>query len=199
MPKFRLTTDHYMHDQLLGAGTLVGDDTPYPLQDNRGRPTPPSLGMVGVDEESQRIVDEHYENVRPNPELPEGPPQQAQAPARDPTRPAPVAEGQPASPQGDALGDMSRNVPNPTLQPYRADPNTPGTRATQPTRNEVPNPIVPGARPTDNREPAAEGEAPEARAEDEGRTAQPAPESSPQIDTNRPLSGLFGADPKNKK
>lgn len=52
MPQFRLLEPHYINDQFLEAGTLVGDDTPYPF---KGKP---SRAMEGTDDESQKAVDE---------------------------------------------------------------------------------------------------------------------------------------------
>lgn len=54
MPRFRLKSQHYINDTLLEAGEVVGDDLPHP-HTFKG---PPSNEMDGVDEESQKIVDE---------------------------------------------------------------------------------------------------------------------------------------------
>lgn len=53
--QFRLLTQHYVRDQLLEPGTIVGTDTPYPWEDELG-PMRPSLAMVGVDEEGINAV-----------------------------------------------------------------------------------------------------------------------------------------------
>jgi hypothetical protein len=57
MPTFRLTAPHYIQDQLLQEGTLVGDGTGFPIP-------APSLDMVGVDAESQALIDKFNDEVR---------------------------------------------------------------------------------------------------------------------------------------
>ena len=52
MGKYRLISKHYIHDRILDEGTIVGDDTPFPLAE--GGVTPE---MVGLDESSQAEVD----------------------------------------------------------------------------------------------------------------------------------------------
>jgi hypothetical protein len=110
MGQFKLLTPHtYPRDQqYLEAGTLVGDDTPYPWEDPKGNPVPPSLAMAGVDEASQNEVDQHYdENVKNDPMLPKH---------RDENTP------------DKAIEDVTTNRANPNVSP--STPN-----ATQ-TRNE---------------------------------------------------------------
>jgi hypothetical protein len=110
LPQFKLLVPHThpRDQQYLDSGTLVGDNTPYPWVDPKGNPVPPSLGMVGVDEESQQAIDQHYdENVRNDPMLPKH---------RDENTP------------DKAIEDVTQNRPNPNVSP--GTPN-----ATQ-TRNE---------------------------------------------------------------
>ncbi len=62
MPKFKLTAPHYLNDAegnavYLEVGAIVGDGTPVPF---KGRP---SLNMVGVDDASQKLVDERLKNA----------------------------------------------------------------------------------------------------------------------------------------
>jgi hypothetical protein len=104
LPQFKLLVPHThpQSQQYLEAGTLVGDDTPYPWQDHKGNPLPPSLGMAGVDEESQRIVDEQYsDEVRNDPMLPK---QQSENTIEN------------------ATADMTQNKPNPNVSPARTPP-----------------------------------------------------------------------------
>jgi hypothetical protein len=112
MPQFKLITPHTspQNQQYLEAGTIVGDDTPYPWVDMKGRPLPPSLAMVGVDEESQRIIDEHYDNeVLNDPMLPK------------------IDRGEDNT-MDKATEDMTQNKANPNVSPARTPPTQ--------TRNE---------------------------------------------------------------
>ena len=51
MPRYRLLTKHYMYDQLLDEGTIVGDGTPFKIEDEMVSPD-----MEGLDDESKEKV-----------------------------------------------------------------------------------------------------------------------------------------------
>ena len=62
--KWRLEVPHYIDEQVLPPGTLVGDDTEHPYaftQDDAklgrkvGEPMPPSTGMTPMDEEARAV------------------------------------------------------------------------------------------------------------------------------------------------
>jgi hypothetical protein len=44
-PRYRLLGDHYIADQLLPAGVVIGDGTSYPYVSADGEPVPPSQQM----------------------------------------------------------------------------------------------------------------------------------------------------------
>lgn len=89
--KYRLDSDHYINNMLLPAGTLVGDDTPYPYRHEKntpskdkagrpivllaGSPLPPSLNMSPMDGESEQLYRAHFGE---------------DAPPRDPTASIPL-------------------------------------------------------------------------------------------------------------
>lgn len=52
--KFRLTATHHIADQLLEAGTVVGDGTIYPI-------TGPSMFMEPLDEEAKKAYEKRME------------------------------------------------------------------------------------------------------------------------------------------
>lgn len=56
--QFRLLAPHYIKDQYLDAGTIVGAGTQWPWEDETG-PIAPSLAMVGVDAEGVEAVNRH--------------------------------------------------------------------------------------------------------------------------------------------
>lgn len=56
MAKYRLTAKHYWRDQLLEAGTLVGDDTPHPVP-----PEGPTYDMEPLDDEAKAKIEELLE------------------------------------------------------------------------------------------------------------------------------------------
>lgn len=67
--RYRLTGPHHIDEQVLPAGTIVGDGTPYPFRarvdDPRigrkaGDPTPPSNDMVPLDDEAKKLFEELY-------------------------------------------------------------------------------------------------------------------------------------------
>jgi len=51
MAKYRLLTKHYMNDQLLDEGTVVGDDTPHKITEAAVSPD-----MEGLDDEGKANV-----------------------------------------------------------------------------------------------------------------------------------------------
>jgi hypothetical protein len=51
MAKYRLLTKHYMYDQLLEEGTIVGDDTPFKIEAAAVSPD-----MEGLDDEAKAQV-----------------------------------------------------------------------------------------------------------------------------------------------
>lgn len=99
--RWRLETAHYIDDQVLAPGTLVGDDTDHPyvftkpdarLNRKVGEPMPPSTGMTPMDEEAREVFRKKFGG-----DIPE----------RDPLKAIPLtgAQGAPTV------------KPNPTLQP----------------------------------------------------------------------------------
>ena len=58
MPRYRLLTKHYMYDTLLDEGTIVGDDTPYKIEDEMVSPD-----MEGLDDESKEKVKKSKDNL----------------------------------------------------------------------------------------------------------------------------------------
>lgn len=52
MAKYRLLTKHYMYDQLLDEGTIVGDETPFKIEEAAVSPD-----MEGLDDESKANVE----------------------------------------------------------------------------------------------------------------------------------------------
>jgi hypothetical protein len=133
LPQFKLVVPHTepVSGVYLEAGTLVGDNTPHPWTDARGNVLPPSLGMVGVDEESQSLVDQQYnDEVRNDPIFPKNP--------EDNTPEA-------------ATKDMTVNRPSPNVSPAQTPPRqTPNESTVPPLRR---GPV--GASP------AAEAKAPQ--------------------------------------
>ena len=136
MPQYRLIVPHThpASQQWLDSGTIVGDDTPYPWVDTRGNPVPPSLGMAGVDEASQKEIDKHYdENVRNDPFVPKHGDDQ------------------------DATKDMTINRPNPNVSPVHGGAGS----QSQPTKNEtVADPLrrgPAGAVPSEDSKPPKGG------------------------------------------
>lgn len=56
-PKYRLLEDHYLGDQYLAAGTIIGDGTPFPYVSADGKPVPPSRQMEPLNDEAKREID----------------------------------------------------------------------------------------------------------------------------------------------
>lgn len=58
--RWKLEADHAMHDQVLGAGTIIGDDTPYPVRNAKGEIIiQPSASMVALDAEAEAAYEEY--------------------------------------------------------------------------------------------------------------------------------------------
>jgi hypothetical protein len=137
LPQFKLLVPHTspQNQQYLEAGTVVGDNTPYPWVDTRGRPLPPSLGMVGVDEASQQAIDEHYdENVRNDPMLP---------------------KMQQENTIESATEDMTQNKSNPNVSPARTPPTQTKNESQVPPLRKGPV----GASPSEPAKPPQGGQA----------------------------------------
>ena len=63
MAKYRLTAKHYWRDQLLEAGTLVGDETPYPVPEEG-----PTYDMEPLDDAAKAEIEKLLEKkVQPLP------------------------------------------------------------------------------------------------------------------------------------
>lgn len=58
MAKYRLLTKHYMYDQLLDEGTIVGDETPFKIDEAAVSPD-----MEGLDDESKANVEKVRERL----------------------------------------------------------------------------------------------------------------------------------------
>ena len=56
-PKFRLEQDHYLGDQYLGAGTVVGEGTMFPFTDEKGNNAlTPSMHMTPLNSAAEELV-----------------------------------------------------------------------------------------------------------------------------------------------
>lgn len=68
--RFLLENDHAIYDQVLPAGTTIGDDTPYPIYDGFA----PSAAMAPLDDEAKKLSNETGKNKqnwgRPEENLP---------------------------------------------------------------------------------------------------------------------------------
>lgn len=82
--QYRLEEEHQAYEQVLPAGTIVGDGTPFPWRyetDVRanfegkgaakaGDPMPPSRAMTPLDDEAHRLFQKHFNNEAPPPRDP---------------------------------------------------------------------------------------------------------------------------------
>lgn len=116
--KWQLTAPHYLNEQVLPAGTIIGDDTPYPYRSNhtdyrigrkKGDHLPPSTDMIPLDDEARQAHQREFGG-----EPPPGNPEQS----------IPLTSG-PDSPR----------VPGVAPQPQAQRPQEP---VNQPPRNETP-------------------------------------------------------------
>ena len=57
--RFKLTSQHYISDCLLEAGTEIGDGTPYAFRDADKKPLPPTAEMEPLDDEAKRLFAEY--------------------------------------------------------------------------------------------------------------------------------------------
>lgn len=55
-PKYRLTADHYIGDQLLLSGTEIGEGTPFPYLSPDGKSVPPSQFMEPLNPAAEQEV-----------------------------------------------------------------------------------------------------------------------------------------------
>jgi hypothetical protein len=62
-PKYRLMGDHFINDMLLPAGTEIGDGTPFPFVDDKGRPVPPSQQMEPLNPAAEAEVKKVQDRV----------------------------------------------------------------------------------------------------------------------------------------
>jgi hypothetical protein len=137
MPQWKLLTPHTspQNQQYLEAGTIVGDGTPYPWVDTKGNALPPSLAMVGMDEDSQRAIDEHYDdNVRNDPYLP---------------------KLQSENTFENATDNMTQNKPNPNVSPAQTPPTQTRNESTVPPLRRGPvgaSPAEPAKAPRGGQE-----------------------------------------------
>lgn len=116
--QYRLDEPHYIHDTILEAGTIIGDETAIPFRYERdvmanadgkggaraGDPMPPSRSMTPFDDEARRMYQERFNG---------------QAPDRDPTKSIPM--------QG--TGDTNKVLP-----PSAPRPGMPVHTPTTPTK-----------------------------------------------------------------
>jgi len=58
MAKYRLLTKHYMQDQLLEEGTIVGDETSFKITEEMVSPD-----MEGLDDEAKQLVQKAKDNL----------------------------------------------------------------------------------------------------------------------------------------
>jgi len=58
MAKYRLLTKHYMYDQLLEEGTIVGDETSFKITEEMVSPD-----MEGLDDEAKQLVQKAKDNL----------------------------------------------------------------------------------------------------------------------------------------
>ena len=63
-PQYRLTADHYVGEQLLPAGVLIGDGTPYPFVSEDGKPVPPSQYMEPMNSAAEAEVEKVKNRTR---------------------------------------------------------------------------------------------------------------------------------------
>lgn len=96
--KWQLLEPHHIDEQVLPAGTIIGDGTPWPFRSTYnerkkangtgvdrkiGDPLPPSRAMTPMDDEARKFFETEYEGEIPDP---------------DPTRSIPLT-GAPDSPK----------------------------------------------------------------------------------------------------
>lgn len=117
--RWQLLEPHHIDEQVLPAGTVIGDDTQWPFRStyndkkiNRkiGDALPPSRAMTPMDDEARKVFGEVFQGEIPDP---------------DPTRSIPLT-GAPDSPKVRGPGQP---IPPATHQPVNAAPkdDTPKT------------------------------------------------------------------------
>lgn len=158
MARFRLMTTHYIMEQLLEPGTVVGDGTPWPV-------TVPSFGMEGEDEEGKRLCEEHRHNFN----TPESAfPVQPNVPNRGIVRPGEAGTEvhtlpQNKSPDQQKSGTLSTPIENETNKPpiegnmtsthESKPPPEPAHKQQPPASQTQPPPIQPNPAPAKPVEP----------------------------------------------
>src|SRR6185295_14956781 len=117
--KWQLTEPHHIDEQVLPAGTTIGDETSWPYRAPKDDPKigrkagdalPPSSNMLPYDDEARKFYDKHFEG-----KVPEG----------DPTKSIPLT-GAPGAPRVQGVAPQPKvtapAAPNPA--PKDQTPNT---------------------------------------------------------------------------
>jgi hypothetical protein len=72
--RYQLTSPHYINEQVLPAGTIIGDGTPHPYQSNhtdnrigrkKGDNLPPSVEMIPLDDDARQLYEQTYPDGSP--------------------------------------------------------------------------------------------------------------------------------------
>lgn len=73
--KWQLTEPHHLDEQVLPAGTIIGDDTAHPYRAPKDDPKigrklgdalPPSTNMIPMDDEARKAYDKHFKGQVPS-------------------------------------------------------------------------------------------------------------------------------------
>lgn len=132
--RWQLLEPHHIDEQVLPAGTIIGDGTQWPYRSTYndkkigrqiGDPLPPSTAMTPMDEEAQRAFDKEYDGEIPNP---------------DPTASIPLT-GAPGAPRISGPGSKPPvEAPKPVNQAPKDDTPKTGMAAKPPLSPSTPQP-----------------------------------------------------------
>lgn len=133
--RWQLLEPHHIDEQVLPAGTIIGDDTQWPFRStyndrkiNRkiGDALPPSRAMTPMDDEARKAFDDVFQGEIPN---------------TDPTKSIPLT-GAPDAPRVSGVGVKP---PPPEPEPINLTPKdeAPKTGMIAPAPKPTPSPVIP--------------------------------------------------------
>lgn len=143
--KWQLLEPHHIDEQVLPAGTIIGDDTQWPYRSTYndkkigrkvGDALPPSRAMTPMDDEARRVFNDVFEGEIPNtdptasipltgaPNAPKvaGPGQRPPPFKQEPVNPAPKDEGPKTGILAPSKPPLSPSTPQPPLKPELQKP-----------------------------------------------------------------------------
>lgn len=128
--RWQLLEPHHIDEQVLPAGTIIGDGTQWPFRSTYndkkidrkiGDPLPPSRAMTPMDDEARKVFDEVFEGEVPDP---------------DPTRSIPLT-GAPDSPKVAGPGSKPPAAKSEPVNPAPKD-DAPKTGIAAPSQAKPP-------------------------------------------------------------